>query len=83
MRPVKLQNHIRYADSAVLMAALQDLDPASLRHSAGDFADAPETPVHEKLLEGLIRRLKLCAFQSADAGSSHRSSTQSCVGACL
>ena len=54
--------YIRYADSdAVLMAALHALDSASLRHSADDFADAPETPVHEKLLEGLIRRFEIYA----------------------
>ena len=52
--------YIRYADSdSVLMAALRALDTASLHQSADDFADAPETPVHEKLLEGLIRRFEL------------------------
>ena len=76
--------YIRYADSdAVLMAALHDLDSASLRHSAGDFADAPETPVHEKLLEGLIRRFEICAFQSADAGVHIAAQRNPVLAACL
>ena len=54
--------YVHYANSnAVLVAALRALDTAALRQSAFDFADAPESSVHEKLLEGLISRFELYA----------------------
>lgn len=46
---------VRYSGSeAILLAALRSLDMASLGQSADDFADAPDAPINEKLLEGLI-----------------------------
>ena len=54
--------YVRYADSnAVLLATLRALDATALRQSADDFADALEASVHEKLLEGLMRRFELYA----------------------
>ena len=43
------------------MAALHDEIQLRFVIPFGDFADAPETPVHEKLLEGLIRRFEIYA----------------------